>query len=733
MSTEAAPAATDGGTLVQLPPAPPSDLTPTASNANPREATNESGAQDTVSANIARRTAGRDARKRELLVEARKSRVAWILDEDQSGRGSGKIPEASGNLLGELRACQPDILPCAPELTAALLSSNCAWHPSKGGGSSQNVEVRRILEERGLSWEAVAKQPSSAKEGEAAGEEGREGSAASSDVAQNAGLDLPPIPSPEKYASFLNTLCEPSAADVVMSTQKFCKTIREAASVMVASMAEGDGEDDKASGDSGVAGGGVGTGGKDADVAAAGSESSRQTEVRAHGASLAKAVKGFVNSTVRQLEEHDSFRGYLRTESGEGVGTGTAATGDKESAVDGATKEQLQASVERFVFGKCRGDIDRVLSLGDGLPQGENSTAKDGLREKMHSLQFVTPAHLEIECLKSSHAEDVDLSYTVNQLQSLERQASPRQMLHSILLAHRGVTASLKAVCETDYPPGADDVLPTLILATLRAHPAHLSTILGVIEHFAPLALLRGEAGYAYTNLCGAVQFIKELDVEGHLAEVALGVTGEGAVLSIGPEEFRAGLEECRRKMKAEEEKLADRGSEDAEAPAAVEPTNDECWEKTPEVSITARQVREARSQGETVDLDWAIKRQNESMWQQGKVGSRSQPPETEAASADAEQERPRHIPPEDPPLPSQFSRSYSFLTTNPSNIGVRDLPRLLEEYKMLVHATERLLNERTTWRENERKRQLKLEREHLERDFAEAVGPEAMEFANGH
>ena len=90
------------------------------------------------------------------------------------------------------------------------------------------------------------------------------------------------------------------------------------------------------------------------------------------------------------------------------------------------------------------------------------------------------------------------------------------------------------------------------------------------------------------------------MDVEGHLAEVAWGAAGEGAVLSIGPEEFRAGLEACRRTMRAEEERVKEQVEGDAEEPAMVEPCNEESLEsKAPlEVSISARQVREARSQG---------------------------------------------------------------------------------------------------------------------------------------
>ena len=109
---------------------------------------------------------------------------------------------------------------------------------------------------------------------------------------------------------------------------------------------------------------------------------------------------------------------------------------------------------------------------------------------------------------------------------------------------------------------------------------------------------------------------------------------------------------------------------------------------------------------------------------------------EDTTAAARRRQQR-LNLPPEALNLPPQFSRSYSFLTAHPDNIGIRDLPQLLNEYKMLVHVTELLLNERSVWRESERKRQSRLERERLERDFADLIGVDegvgGGELANGH
>ena len=141
------------------------------------------------------------------------------------------------------------------------------------------------------------------------------------------------------------------------------------------------------------------------------------------------------------------------------------------------------------------------------------------------------------------------------------------------------------------------------------------------------------------------------------------------------------------------------------------------------QIRITARQVRDARLHGEIVDLDWALKKQQEAMWQRGEVVDLMPKRVTNQSEEMAASRHKRlNLPPEALNLPPHFSRSYSFLTAHPDNIGIRDLPQLLNEYKMLVHVTELLLNERSIWRESERKRQSRLEREHLERDFADVI-----------
>jgi len=95
--------------------------------------------------------------------------------------------------------------------------------------------------------------------------------------------------------------------------------------------------------------------------------------------------------------------------------------------------------------------------------------------------------------------------------------------------------------------------------------------------------------------------------------------------------------------------------------------------------------VRDACSRGEIVDLDWALKKQREAPWHRREVADPISKPvadetdEDATAAARCRQQR-LNLPPEALNLPPQFSRSYSFLTAHPDNIGIRDLPQLLNE-----------------------------------------------------
>jgi aminopeptidase N len=108
---------------------------------------------------------------------------------------------------------------------------------------------------------------------------------------------------------------------------------------------------------------------------------------------------------------------------------------------------------------------------------------------------------------------------------------------------------------------------------------------------------------------------------------------------------------------------------------------------------IPPQKIRAARRRGEDISLEWAIQ------WQQQNSNV-----EIEGLAEDQGNDR-AVIDEVTEQLPPGFSRNYSFLTSRPEDVRVSDLPQLLSEYRMLVHATETLIGQRAAKASAERKK----------------------------
>ena len=201
------------------------------------------------------------------------------------------------------------------------------------------------------------------------------------------------------------------------------------------------------------------------------------------------------------------------------------------------------------------------------------------------------------------------LSKAIQSIQYIHNQCSPRRMIQCILDVHRGVSEALLLLAakvsndegrkqpqqQTQQPQqrsprpssslspsiGADDVLPALIFSLIRAKPGHILSDLRFVELFGTGmktstvsrggsdgdggynnsgngTILGGEAGYAFTNLCGAIQFVEGLRLD--MAETngfgSRVITDDGngeslpesmiSQLSISAKDWKEGLEKCR-------------------------------------------------------------------------------------------------------------------------------------------------------------------------------------------
>lgn len=365
-------------------------------------------------------------------------------------------------------------------------------------------------------------------------------------------------------------------------------------------------------------------------------------------ASLAKQFTSYLETTYKSIQIHLAWKGE-----------------DLEQL-------QVRRSLESCIYAHC------FLHTESVIWDGEAQKAEDAFVTKLNSLQFITPKHLEIACLGDESADvaselDDLLKGPIAALQAIDLYYSPYEKLDRVLAIYRDVNAALskalnrqKSSHDGSLPlklPSADDVLPTMILVILKAKPKRLLVNLKVVEEWSPPEFIRGEAGYAYTNLYGAVQFLQEIDLE-----------KEPKNLNIGSDDLKKGIESCR---KAAKEMLEAKDAEPGKSASLLSnPSN------LPR--LTPNDVHIARRKGESLDLEWALRFLGQ---QESNTGAAAAALESKSRSAFDEASE---------GLPSNFSRKYSFLTACPENIKMSEVSVLLEEYRVLVQTVERLIGART-------------------------------------
>ena len=136
---------------------------------------------------------------------------------------------------------------------------------------------------------------------------------------------------------------------------------------------------------------------------------------------------------------------------------------------------------------------------------GGDSTRDRALTRRLHLLsKFVTHDNLDAPALAGGPGASSFFS-AVEALRKMHTTKSPRAKVACLAAASRSLCDSLQqhqaAAGEAERPVGADDLLPCMILAVLRANPPWLHTDLQFIEVYTDPDLLVGEAGYLLTQV----------------------------------------------------------------------------------------------------------------------------------------------------------------------------------------------------------------------------------------
>ncbi len=393
----------------------------------------------------------------------------------------------------------------------------------------------------------------------------------------------------------------------------------------------------------------------------------------------------------------------------------------------GDDTNETKMMLETFVYSKCHDVIINSLRSCEEFTLDKDESE---FGERLVFLQFVDPSHLEIPFFfkrdasfeKGEFWKDI-LSKPIKLLQSMDNMYSPAQMMRCVLEVYRGVNHALKHVIAngdsaTERMPSADDCLPTIILCIICSKPKIL-TNLKFLELFATKDQMRGEPGYAFTNLFSAVQFIMGLNLDiGTKEDISSDLNTPS--LHIAPDELKQKLSDFKKNLNGTKE-LTESSSENITNfhQSEVKERAESSYLFAP-VTIPVHVVTNARLRGDD-PFDWI------SSWMVSKSDKFDHSFCTEAG------QRPEQVGgrtarlPHTLSLPDGFTRSYTFLPTQPSDFRISDIPILLKDYKTLVRTTEMLLVERKKLLVENNEIQMKKKKEMLDQSLVEATASNVL------
>ncbi|RYG65313.1 hypothetical protein EON64_12205, partial [archaeon] len=204
---------------------------------------------------------------------------------------------------------------------------------------------------------------------------------------------------------------------------------------------------------------------------------------------------------------------------------------------------------EKFIFIKLHNHIFGVDS--------EDYHQNQQTQERIASLSFISAEHLDIKSFRvansflspssSTHTDPLlpILSPAVKFLQDLESAKSPADKMQCIRKCSASIAQILRDLRTDNNLPGADELLPTMILTLKLCNPPMLHSQIKFLQRYTRPEKLTGEGGYLLTNFVSAVYFLDHVNAQ---------------ALTIEPEEFDRAIAQSKQRGRQQVGSAAKRG-----------------------------------------------------------------------------------------------------------------------------------------------------------------------------
>lgn len=288
-----------------------------------------------------------------------------------------------------------------------------------------------------------------------------------------------------------------------------------------------------------------------------------------------------------------------------------------QSALSLRSRDRSLAKDDQFfedVVDELEADLYRTLNEYRHDLVLETGPADVELAIKLERLQPVTP-----DMLDAIDVEAVEPHWprAVDSIRSIPRAHTPRRKVAHVRSAVDDIFACLAARArelsanqrvpssEAPQPPGADDLLPLVILATLRARPANLLADIKFVELYGENRL-SGEEFFLLTQLAAAASFLQNCDatqLKGMSTESFEALMGD----AIKPKLLSATERDSRKEEDDRQESRdavtpSDRGREEVdETPSTPKPP---ATKSTPSIVEAAAQASEAPQSSTDITKD---------------------------------------------------------------------------------------------------------------------------------
>eukprot|EP00981_Chlorochromonas_danica_P003310 scaffold644_cov168-Ochromonas_danica.AAC.2 len=195
--------------------------------------------------------------------------------------------------------------------------------------------------------------------------------------------------------------------------------------------------------------------------------------------------------------------------------------------------EEEKVHLEKFLFVKLYPILFGIDS--------EDFLLNQTTYERIASLAFITPEHLDIKSFhhltttttstttsnttskkggsgsnNGSHGDGLRevLAKPVAFLEELQDAQCPADKLASLKKCSASIAQLLKELRKDGTLPGADELLPTMILVIKIANPPHIHSHIKFLQRYTPPDKLVSEAGYLLTNFVSAVYFLDNVNAQ---------------------------------------------------------------------------------------------------------------------------------------------------------------------------------------------------------------------------